>query len=74
MPDVNIQEFKCEVIVLGMRNLVSPGLLPIRKAFVKFNLKSLLPPAQANAVENIVTEPRDGGTNPNMRITLQFEV
>ena len=70
MPDLNIQEFKCEIIVLGLRNLVSPGLLPVRKAYIKFNLKSLLPPTQANAVENLLTEPRDGGKNPNMRTTL----
>jgi hypothetical protein len=53
MPNLNISEFKCEILVLGLRNLVSTGLLPVRKAYVKFNLKSLLPPAAAKAVENI---------------------
>lgn len=55
MPNLNISEFKCDILVLGLRNLVSTGLLPVRKAYVKFNLKSLLPPAAAKAVENITT-------------------
>lgn len=58
MPNLNISEFKCEILVLGLRNLVSTGLLPVRKAYVKFNLKSLLPPASAKAVENIQTQPK----------------
>ena len=44
MPDLQMSEFKCEIMVLGLRDLVSNGLLPIKKAYVKFNLKSLLPP------------------------------
>jgi hypothetical protein len=53
MPSLQYEEFKCEIMVLGLRNLISTGILPIKKAFVKFNLKSLLPPEQAKAVENI---------------------
>ena len=55
MPSLQSKEFKCEIMVLGLRDLVSSGLLPVKKAYVKFNLKSLLPPAQAKAVENIQT-------------------
>jgi hypothetical protein len=50
---LKIKEFKCEIIVLGLRNLVSTGLLPINKAFVKLNMKSMLPRDQASAVDNI---------------------
>jgi hypothetical protein len=39
--------------VLGLRGLVSAGLLPVRKAFVRFNLKSLLNPISSKAVDNI---------------------
>jgi len=44
MPSLDINEFKCEIVVLGLRELVSGGLLPIKKAYVKFGLKSLLAP------------------------------
>lgn len=74
MPDLQMSEFKCEIMVLGLRNLVSNGLLPIKKAYVKFNLKSLLPPEQAKAVDNIQTQPKESGSNPSIRTTLQFEI
>ena len=70
MPKLDVSEFKTEIIVLGLRELVSCGLMPIRKAFVKFNLKSLLPGALAKAVENIQTTPSDPGPNPNLRTTI----
>ena len=71
-PALDIREFKCEIIVLGLRDLKSSGLLPIRKAFIRFNLKALLPGPQAKAVENIQTSPKYSGPNPNIRTTIQF--
>jgi hypothetical protein len=56
--------------VLGLRGLVSAGLLPVRKAFVRFNLKSLLNPISSRAVDNIQTLPKESGSNPNIRTTL----
>jgi hypothetical protein len=53
MPDLRIKEFACTIMVLGLRELVSNGILPIRKAFVKFNLKSLLKSEMAKAVSNL---------------------
>ena len=53
MPDLRIKEFACTIMVLGLIELVSNGILPIRKAFVKFNLKSLLKSEMAKAVSNL---------------------
>lgn len=55
MPDLEMTEYKVEVICLGLRNLVSSGILSVNKAFVKFNLKSLLPGSKAKAIQNIQT-------------------
>lgn len=74
MPNLHMEEFKCEVIVLGLRDLVSTGLMNVNKAYIKFALKSLLPVSQANAVDNIQTEPNAKGPDPIIRTTLQFEV
>lgn len=74
MPDLQMSEFKCEVIVLALRDLVSTGLLPVNKSYIKFGLKSLLPVSQANAVDNIYTQPNAKGPNPIIRTTIQFEV
>ena len=55
MPDLQMDEFKCEVVALGLRDLVSPGLMSVNKPYIKFAIKSLLPVSQANAVDNIFT-------------------
>ena len=70
MPNLHVEEFKCEVVVLGLRDLVSTGLMNVNKAYIKFALKSLLPVAQANAVDNIFTEPEAKGPNPIIRTTI----
>ena len=41
---VKFEEFLVEINVLGLRALQSVGILPVKKAFVQFNLKSLVPP------------------------------
>jgi hypothetical protein len=63
-------EYKVEIICLGLRDLISSGFLPINKAFVKFNLKSLLPAGKAKAVQNIETQPKERGSDPNIRTTI----
>jgi hypothetical protein len=45
--------------------------MPIRKPFVKFNIKSLLPQERADAITNIQTVPT-AGANPNINTLLSF--
>ena len=42
---VNTEEFQIDINILGLRELQSSGILPVKKAFVSFNLKSLVSPA-----------------------------
>ena len=56
---VDFRDFEINMLILGMRNLASPGILPVKKAFVNFNVKSLVPP-NGPAVKNIQTEPKIG--------------
>jgi hypothetical protein len=44
METVNFAEYTIEINILGLRGLMSVGILPVKKAFIQFNLKSLLPP------------------------------
>mmetsp|Transcript_108930 Transcript_108930/g.150663 ORF Transcript_108930/g.150663 Transcript_108930/m.150663 type:complete len:285 (+) Transcript_108930:1299-2153(+) len=44
---VECQEYNVDINVLGLRDLQSFGLMPIKKPFVKFRVKSLLPPEKA---------------------------
>jgi len=53
--DVGFKEFTISINVLGLRDLQSVGILPVKKAFIVFNLKSLVPPDEGTALENIKT-------------------
>ena len=60
--------------VLGMRGLQSPGILPVKKAFVKFNLKGLVPPTIGTNLSNLKTEPTAPGPNPTISTLMKFQV
>jgi len=76
-PEVNLsalvskREFQVKMLILGMRDLQSPGILPVKKAFVKFNIKSLVAP-NGPAVKNIQTQPTAPGANPTLNTTMKF--
>ena len=70
--EVRTKEFNINIHVLGLRELESFGIMPIKKAYIKFNVRSLLPPERAHAVENIKTEPKATGKNPNINAGIAF--
>ena len=45
--EIEYKEYNVEINVLGLRNMESFGLMPVKKPFIKFNLRSLLPPEKA---------------------------
>ena len=47
------KDYILDINVLGLRNLESFGLMPIKKPYIKFRVKSLLPPAKAQAITNV---------------------
>ena len=50
---VRFEDYRVEFNVLGLRNLASPGLLPVKKAYIDFLLKSMVPPMAATALSSI---------------------
>ena len=48
-------------------------MLPVKKALVQFNIKSLVPP-DSTAVENIRTQPGPTGPNPTINTTMKFQI
>lgn len=48
---VETKEHTIELLILGLRNLQSPGILPVKKAFIKFGLKSMMPPGLGNLTD-----------------------
>ncbi len=69
---MDFKEYNIEINCLGLRMLQSFGLMPVKKPFVKFNLRSLLPPEKAKAIQNVQTNPQDTGSNPNINTTVSF--
>ena len=71
---VRFEEFKIDINVLGLRGLVSPGLLPVKKAYIKFLLKSLVPPIAASNVETVETVPGPAGVDPTINTVVSFNM
>ena len=71
---IEYANFNVEINILGLRNLESFGLMPVKKPFLRFNLRSLLPPDKAQAVTNIKTQPNAPGSNPNINTMINFSV
>lgn len=68
---VKTKIYNAQINILGLRQLESFGLLPIRKPYIKFNIKSMLPPEKAIAVSDIITDP-SVGQNPNFNTIITF--
>jgi len=71
---VEMQEFQLNINVLGLRTLQSPGILPVKKAFINFNLKSLVPPSMGAKLPNLKTEPKAHGPDPTINTLMTFSV
>ena len=50
------------------------GILPVKKAFIVFNLKSLVSPEEGRALENIKTQPGAPGPNPTINTLIKFRL
>lgn len=70
---VNTRDFTVNMLILGLRELASPGILPVKKAFIKFNITSLVPP-NGPSVKNIQTQPGKPGPNPTLNTTMKFSI
>lgn len=68
------QKHSVNITLIGLRNLQSSGLLPVRKPFVKLQVKSMLEPEEQHAHENKVVPPQESGSNPNFNVKFNFEL
>ena len=60
-----------------MRDLQSLGLLPVRRPCIKFDINSLRPleeKQELNEKGALVTESKEGGSNPNITTILNFSL
>lgn len=71
--EVPTDEYTVSCQILGLRELKSPGILPVKKAFINFNIKSMLPPELGSAIKNIKTQPSALGPNPTINTLIAFD-
>jgi hypothetical protein len=64
--------YKISINILGLRNLQSSSILPVKKPIITFNIKSLLPAEKASTVENISTDPSATGPHPTISTVISF--
>ena len=50
----------------------SAGVIPVKKAFIVFNLKSMVPPALGTNLDNIKTDPKMAGSDPTLNTLIEF--
>lgn len=62
---IKTKEMNIEINLLGLRGLKSSGLLPIKKAFVKMSVRSMLPPEESIAHEDKIIPGEENGPDPN---------
>ncbi|CAD8085861.1 unnamed protein product [Paramecium sonneborni] len=66
-----------KIKLLGLRNLKSFGPLPVTKAFAKFNVQSIRAkdePLSLNNANEIITQPKEAGPNPNISSIICLEI
>jgi hypothetical protein len=59
-------KYRLKIQALGLRNLKSAGIIPVRRAFVQFDMKSLALLSGQKNREPIRTEPKESGSDPNI--------
>ena len=71
---IQMREFNVMMNILGLRHLQTAGILPVKKAFILFNIKSMVSPDVGNAIENIKTEPSAPGPDPTLNTLIEFDI
>lgn len=64
-----MEKYYVTLRILGLRNLKSLGLFPVKRAFIKFDLNSLRPMEDKQSLsekKKIETQPKETGSNPNL--------
>ena len=69
---IQTKELNIDIHALGLRDLESFGIMPIKKPFLRFRPRSLLPPERAFAVTNVDTEPKEPGADANINTLVTF--
>ena len=73
MPDM--EKYNVKIKVLGLRGLKSLGLIPVKRAFLKFDINSVRSPNERQALNEkkfVQTFPKEPGNNPNILTIIEY--
>ena len=67
--------YTCEINILGLRDIKPLAMLPIKKAFIKFDMNSLnVTGKKEDTLESKKTQPKDKGSNPTINSVMKFDI
>ena len=67
--------YSFEINILGLRDLKPLSLLPVKKAFIKFDMNSLnVTGKDEDSLQAIRTLPKDSGCNPTINTVVKFDI
>ena len=74
-PKPNTVPYSFEINILGLRDIKPLAMLPIKKAYIKFDMNSLNISGDANdSLPAKITQPKDKGSNPTINSALKFDL
>ena len=73
-PIPETKPYTFEINILGLRDIKPLAMIPIRKAFIKFDMNSLNVSGEKNNLPSKVTQPKDKGSNPTINTFLKFDI
>ncbi len=67
--------YSFEINILGLRDLKPLSILPVKKAYIKFDMNSLnVTGKEKDSLNPIITLPKDCGSNPTINTVIKFDV
>ena len=74
-PIPETKPYTFEINILGLRDIKPLAMLPIKKAFIKFDMNSLnVSGEKENNLPSKTTQPKDKGSNPTINTSLKFDI
>jgi len=70
-----LERYRIQLRILGLRNLKSNGVMPVKRPFIKFDINSLKSIGESGKItsKNLFTEPKGFGNNPTLSTVIKFD-
>ena len=67
--------YSLDINILGLRDMKPLSMLPIKKAFIKFDMNSLnISANKEDSLQSRITQPKDKGSNPTINEAIKLDI